>query len=76
MRKLLLEKSEIKSRKKKDGGLSSQEDGSIPLFSIDDCRDSVPAAGGNRNNGQSVRPVSELTSKSKSGQVCPSLFYN
>ena len=33
------------NRKKKDGGLSSQEDGSLPLFSIDDCRESVPAAG-------------------------------
>ncbi len=97
------------NRKKKDGGLSSQEDGSLPLFSIDDCRESVPAAGwrygtslnnagdngnywsstpngsntlnaynlnfnsgnhnvdwNNRNNGQSVRPVSELTSESKS----------
>ena len=82
---------------------------SLPLFSIDDCRESVPAAGwrygtslnnagdngnywsstpngsntlnaynlnfnsgnhnvdwNNRNNGQSVRPVSELTSESKS----------
>lgn len=97
------------NRKKKDGGLSSQEDGSLPLFSIDDCRESVPAASwrygtslnnagdngnywsstpngsntlnaynlnfnsgnhnvdwNNRNNGQSVRPVSELTSESKS----------
>lgn len=65
------------NRKKKDGGLSSQEDGSLPLFSIDDCRESVPAAGwrygtslnnagDNGNNGQSVRPVSELTSESKS----------
>lgn len=97
------------NREKKDGGLSSHEDASLPLFSIDDCRESVPAAGwrngtslnnagdngnywsstpngsntqnaynlnfnsgnhnvdwNNRSNGQSVRPVSELTSESKS----------
>ena len=97
--------------KKKSRGKSQQDQSlSLPLFSVDDCQESIPAAGyrngtklnnagengncwsstpnesntnnaynlnfnsgnfnrdwNNRNNGQSVRPVSELTSTQDCG---------
>lgn len=98
------------NRKKSGGRLGENIEPSLPLFSIDDCPESVPAAGyrngsslnnagsngnywsstpnesntnnayelnfnssnhnvnwNNRNNGRSVRPVSELTPSAPSG---------
>ena len=63
------------NRKKKDGGLSSQEDGSLPLFSIDDCRESVPAAGWRYGTSLNIAGgYGNYWSSSPNGSYTPSAY--